>query len=165
MDRIDTKLLELLQSDSRISHAELAKAVGLSATGVHKRLKRLEGHGFVKKFTAILSRERLGLDLLCILMVTFKTNLNMDNLRGLEDAIKRFPQVLECYTLTGSYDAVLKVAVRDHNELRTFLRAFADAQNVVERVQTGIVLEEVRESFELPLPAPSGEESVESEAE
>lgn len=152
MDKIDAKLLELLQNDSRTSHADLAKAVGLSPTGIHKRLKRLEEQGFVKKFTAVLSRERLGLDLLCILLVTFKTNLDMKNLRGLEKAIQAFPQILEFYTLTGSYDAVIKVLVRDHNDLRKFLREFSDAQNVIERVHTGIVLEELREGSGLPLP-------------
>ncbi|MDX2005410.1 MAG: Lrp/AsnC family transcriptional regulator [Meiothermus sp.] len=152
MDKIDSKLLELLQDDSRTSHADLAKAVGLSPTGIHKRLKRLEEQGYVKQFTVVLSRERLGLDLLCILLVTFKTNLAMKNLHSLEKAIAQFPQILECYTLTGAYDAVLKVLVRDHNDLRKFLRDFSDAQNVVERVHTAIVLEELRERSGLPLP-------------
>jgi DNA-binding Lrp family transcriptional regulator len=153
LDKIDLKVLEILQDDSRTSHADLAKAVGLSPTGVYKRLRRLEEQGFIRQFTAVLSRERLGLDLLCILLVSFKTNLAMKNLHSLEKAIGKFPQILECYTLTGSYDAVLKVLVRDHNDLRKFLREFSDAQNVVDRVQTAIVLEELRERTGLPLPA------------
>ena len=151
MDAIDRQLLESLQSDSTISHADLAQRVKLSATGVFKRLKRLEAQGFIKKYMAILSRETLGLDLLCFLTVSFKTNVELENLRGLTQAVEHLPQVLECFTTTGSQDAILKVAVRDHKELRAFLREFSNRQNVVERIETRIVLEEVKENQELPL--------------
>lgn len=151
MDAIDRHLLESLQRDSSISHTDLALSVKLSATGVHKRLKRLEMQGFIKKYVAVLNREALGLDLLCFLTVSFKTNVELENLRGLKEAVEGLPQVLECFTTTGSQDAILKVAVRDHKELRTFLREFSTLQNVVERIETRIVLEEVKESQELPL--------------
>jgi DNA-binding Lrp family transcriptional regulator len=150
-DAVDTMLLRALQTDATQSHASLAQTVGLSLTGVHKRLKRLEGQGFIVQTVALLNREKLGLDLLCFLNVSFKTNTNPNNMQTLNQACQRLPQVLECYTLTGANDAILKVLVRDHKALREFLAQLSGSQDVIERVQTSIVLEEIKETHELML--------------
>jgi DNA-binding Lrp family transcriptional regulator len=151
MDNTDAKLLELMQRDAGTGHAELARAVGLSVAGVHKRLKRLETNGLIRKTVAQLDREKLGLDLLCFLSVTFKANTEPTNMAELRRATASLPEVLECYTLTGSQDAILKVIVRDHKGLREFLARLSDAQNVLDRIQTSIVLEEIKETHELPI--------------
>jgi DNA-binding Lrp family transcriptional regulator len=151
MDNTDAKLLELMQRDAGTGHAELAQAVGLSVAGVHKRLKRLETNGLIRKTVAQLDREKLGLDLLCFLSVTFKANTEPTNMAELRRATAGLPEVLECYTLTGSSDAILKVIVRDHKGLREFLARLSDAQNVLDRIQTSIVLEEIKETHELPI--------------
>ena len=155
MDELDAQLLELMQRDTAGGHAELARAVGLSPAGIHKRLKRLEAQGYVRRTVTLLDRERLGLDLLCFITVTFKTNTNTTNMQHLKAACAGLPEVLECYTLTGVNDAVMKVVVRDHKHLRDFLRRFASAQKVVASMHTGIVLEELKETHELPVRAPS----------
>ena len=154
MDEIDATLLRELQRDARQGHAELARRVGLSVTGVHKRLRRLEAHGLVRKTVALLDRQRLGLDLLCFLTATFKSNTAPDNMARLRDATAALSEVLECYTLTGQADAVLKVTVRDHTHLRDFLARLSSAQDVLERIQTAIVLEEIKETNELPVAPP-----------
>jgi DNA-binding Lrp family transcriptional regulator len=151
MDNTDAKLLELLQHDAGTGHAELARVVGLSVAGVHKRLKRLETNGLIRKTVAQLDREKLGLDLLCFLSVSFKTNTAPNNMAELRRATASLPEVLECYTLTGSNDAILKVIVRDHKGLREFLARLSDAQTVIDRIQTSIVLEEIKETHELPI--------------
>jgi DNA-binding Lrp family transcriptional regulator len=151
MDNTDAKLLELMQRDAGTGHAELARVVGLSVAGVHKRLKRLETNGLIRKTVAQLDREKLGLDLLCFLTVTFKTNTAPNNVAELRRATASLPEILECYSLTGSSDAILKVIVRDHKGLREFLARLSDAQNVIDRMQTSIVLEEIKETHELPI--------------
>ncbi|MCA9836501.1 MAG: Lrp/AsnC family transcriptional regulator [Trueperaceae bacterium] len=151
MDTIDRKLLSLLQHNAELKHSELAEAVGLSSTGVHKRLKRLKDEGFIKKTVVVLDRNKLELDLLCFLKVSFKSNMLANNLQDLPQAVASLPEVLECYTLTGSTDAIIKVAVPDHTALRDFLRRLALAQNVIDRVETCIVLEEFKEGTALPL--------------
>ena len=145
------ELLELLQYDAGVSRAELAESVGLSVTGLHKRLKRLEAQGIVRKLVAQLDREKLGLDLLCFLSVSFKANTEPGNMDELRRATADLPEVLECYTLTGSQDAILKVIVRDHKGLREFLARLSDVQSVIDRIQTSIVLEEIKETHELPI--------------
>ena len=151
MDQVDRQLLLLLQHNAETSHAELASSVGLSITGIHKRLKRLKQDGVIKKIVAVLDRSKLELDLMCFLKVTFKNNLQAPNLPSLEEAVKALPEVLECYTLTGTDDAILKIAVRDHVALREFLMRFSQSQNIIDRVETCIVLEEVKEGMTLPL--------------
>ena len=151
MDNTDAKLLELMQRDAGTGHAELAQVVGLSVAGVHKRLKRLETNGLIRKTVAQLDREKLGLDLLCFLTVTFKANTEPTNMAELRRATASLPEVLECYTLTGSSDAILKVIVRDHKGLREFLARLSDVQSVIDRIQTSIVLEEIKETHELPI--------------
>ena len=151
MDNTDAKLLELMQRDAGTGHAELARVVGLSVAGVHKRLKRLETNGLIRKTVAQLDREKLGLDLLCFLTVSFKTNTEPSNVAELRRATESLPEILECYSLTGSQDAILKVVVRDHKGLREFLTRLSAAQNVLDRIQTSIVLEEIKETHELPI--------------
>lgn len=151
MDHIDRQLLATLQRDAEISHASLGQAVGLSAAGVHKRLARLRQQGYIQRTAALLDRGRLGLDLMGFLLVNFRSNLRPENLGELERAVAGIPQVLECYTVTGTSDAILKIAVRDHTELRDLLQTLARAQDVIERVQTCIVLEEFKEGPDLPL--------------
>ena len=155
MDEIDATLLRLLQSDARLGHAELAQRVGLSVTGVHKRLRRLESTGVIRKTVAQLDRARLGLDLTCFLSATFRSNTAPDNMDRLRTATATLPEVLECYTLTGSADAILKVTVRDHTHLREFLARLSSVQDVLERIQTAIVLEEIKETNELPITLPA----------
>ena len=151
MDSVDKQLLTLLQLNAETSHAELAVAVGLSVTGIHKRLKRLKQEGIIKKVVAVLDRSKLGLDLMCFLKVTFKNNLFGPNLPVLQDVIRELSEVLECYTLTGTDDAILKIAVRDHVALREFLRRFSESQAIIDRVETCIVLEEIKDGTLLPL--------------
>lgn len=151
MDEVDRQLLLLLQQNAETSHAELASRVGLSVTGIHKRLKRLKQEGLIKKMVAVLDRSKLGLDLMCFLKVTFKNNLQAPNLPSLEEAVKALPEVLECYTLTGTDDAILKIAVRDHVALREFLLRFSQSQSIIDKVETCIVLEEIKEGHLLPL--------------
>lgn len=151
MDQTDTQLLTLLQQDAKISQADLAHAVGLSIPGVHKRIKRLETSGVLKATVTHLDRIVLGLDLLCFIAVTFKTNNNPDNQANLRLVTAQLPEVLECYWVTGSSDALLKVVVRDHQALGAFLKRLAGTQDVIDKVQTSIVLEELKETHELPL--------------
>jgi DNA-binding Lrp family transcriptional regulator len=157
MDDIDVKLLEEVQRDAERSSRDLAQSFDLSPGAVHKRLKRLKEQGFIRKTCALLDREKLGLDLLCFLFIRFKSNMRPDNMTNLRHALHSLPAILECYTTTGDTDAIIKVAVRDHNALKQLLRELAQAQEVIERVHTSICLEELKNTSELPVLAPGGE--------
>jgi DNA-binding Lrp family transcriptional regulator len=151
LDDLDLKLLHLIQKDAETSHATLAEAVGLSITGIHKRLKRLRQEGIIKKVTTVLDRNKLGLDLMCFLNVTYKDNVRPTNISEMRRAVGKLPEVLECYSLTGSNDAVIKIVVRDHTHLREFLKQLSKVQSVIARIETCIVLEEFKEGAALPI--------------
>lgn len=151
LDATDRQLLALLQANAERKHTELADAVGLSPTAIHKRLKRLKDEGYIRKTVAVLDRQKLGLNLLCFIKVNFKNNMLMDNLSSLLEAANLLPEVLECYTLTGTTDALLKVTVPDQAGLRDFLRRLSATQTVIERSETCLVLEEFKEGHTLPL--------------
>ena len=125
--------------------------------GVHKRVRRLQTSGLIRRNVAQLDREGLGLDLLCFLTASFKTNTHTDNMRALREATAELPEVLECYTLTGANDAILKITVRDHKHLREFLLRFSSVQDVISSIQTAIVLEEIKETHELPVSSDESE--------
>ena len=151
MDKTDTQILRLIQQDAKISQADLAHSVGLSVPGVHKRIKRLEATGVIKSAVTHLNRLAIGLDLLCFVSVTFKTNNDPSNHANLRAVTAQLPEVLECYWLTGSTDALLKVVVSDHQALGSFLKRLSGIQTIIDKVQTSIVLEELKETHELPL--------------
>jgi DNA-binding Lrp family transcriptional regulator len=151
LDELDLKLLGLMQEDAETSHATLADAVGLSVTGVHKRLKRLRHEGVIKKVVTILDRNKLDLDLMCFLNVTYKDNVRASNISDMRRAVLKLPEVLECYSLTGSHDAIIKIVVRDHTHLREFLKQLSKVQSIIGRIETCIVLEEFKEGAALPL--------------
>jgi DNA-binding Lrp family transcriptional regulator len=150
-DEIDLLLMEQLQVNAEISHADLGKLCGLSAAGVFKRLGRLRQQGVLTGTVAVLDREKLGLDLVCFLQVSFKDNMRAANIGEFREAVQALPEVLEAYSITGSSDALLKVLVPNHTVLRDFLRRLAEAQNVIGRIETCIVLEEFKETHKLPL--------------
>ncbi len=151
LDELDLNLLGLIQEDAETSHATLADAVGLSITGVHKRLKRLRQEGVIKKVVTVLDRNKLDLDLMCFLNVTYKDNVRASNISDMRRAVSKLPEVLECYSLTGSSDAIIKIVVRDHTHLREFLKQLSKVQSIIGRIETCIVLEEFKEGGALPL--------------
>ena len=151
LDPTDLRLLDALQGNNQLSNAELAERVELSGASVHKRIKKLREQGFIAKDTAVLDRKRLGLDLLCLLQLQFKENMKPENTIALRQALATLPEVLECYTLTGTNDAILKVVVHNQGSLKEFMERLAASQNVIEKAYTAIVLEEIKATTELPL--------------
>lgn len=130
--------------------AELARKCKLSAPGLQKRLKRLEEKGAIRRYTAIVNREAVGLDLLCFIHIMLAHH-RPDSARRFPGRVERFPEVLECHYLTGEFDYLMKVVVSNHEHLERFL--FEKLMKVagVDRIRTSIVLKEVKASTALPL--------------
>ena len=152
MDSIDRQLLALLQADARATNAELARKLGLSPPGLQKRLKKLEQHGVIRQYVALLDREALGLDLLCLVNVSLAHHRS-DLRERFREAMRRMPEVLECYFLTGEVDYVVKVVVANHTALEKFLFERLMLIEGVDRVRTSIVVNEIKASTALPLMA------------
>jgi Lrp/AsnC family leucine-responsive transcriptional regulator len=156
LDEKDRLLLRLLQENSRISSAELARHLKLSAPGLQKRLKRLEENGFIEGYVTLVSREALGLDLLCFTQVTL-SHQHPECAGEFCERMKNLPEVLECHHLTGEFDYLLKVVVPNPQRLEQFLTEKIRNVRGVDRIHTSIVLREVKTSTSLPLDASESE--------
>lgn len=164
MDDIDARLLTLLQADSSVSNAELAQQVGLSAAGVHKRIRRLRSQGTILSFGAQLDRKRLGLDLLCFISLKLESN-SLQSYERFEAVVRDLPNVLECYEVTGNDDVLLKVAVRNIEHLRRFLHELAAELVPFSHIQTTIVLHELKGTRSLPVSSHSEGPALEEGAQ
>lgn len=150
IDDTDRAILTELQTDSSISNVELARRISLSPPAVHARIKRLEELGYVRQYAAILDREKLGYELLCLINVTLEVH-HVDNINHFRDAISQMPEVLECFFVTGEFDYQLKVAVHSRRELEQFLMEKLTPVPGIARIATSIVLTEIKFTTSLSL--------------
>lgn len=143
LDGLDKKILNVLQLEGRLSNSELAKRVNLSPPAVHARVKRLEQDGFIYQYAALVDRHRLGFDNLCF--VEFSLQLHSsEQIQAILATVKSWPEVLECHNVTGEYDYLLKVAVRNTRALESFVSQKMIPLQGVARVHTSLVLKEVK---------------------
>ena len=120
LDEIDYAILKTLQHNGRISNAKLAEMVSLSPAATYKRLKRLEEQGVIEGYRAELSLDKLGYNMLCYISVGLQKH-SAENLDNFRRVIREMPEVLEGSFITGDYDYLLKVALRDQTHLEEFI--------------------------------------------
>lgn len=121
LDEIDRRILRALQRDARLTTAQLAERVGLSATPCWNRLKRLETAGYIEGYVALLNQEKLGLPDTVIIEVTLDHH-DEETLDRFGRLLTDLPEVLEAYLTTGEYDYLIKVAVEGTSGYERFLR-------------------------------------------
>ncbi len=150
LDNIDKELLRILQGNARISNAELARRVELSPSGLQKRLRRLETHGYIERYAAIINRHKIGYEMMVIVHISLRRHV-ASGFEAFRKAIVQLPEVLECYNLTGEDDYILKVIVKDVPHLENFLLRQLTAMPAVDKVRTGLVLNEIKATTEIPV--------------
>ncbi len=150
VDELDEAILQILQQEGRISNVELAGRVNLSPPAVHARLRRLEERGFIRQYVALLDRERIGYDMLCFINVSLQLH-QQENVDNFKRVILALPQVLECHHVTGEYDYLLKVVVRNRKDLEQFVVKHLTQVPGVARIYTSLVLTEMKSTTALPL--------------
>ena len=150
LDEKDRKLLGYLQEDARISNAELARRVDLSPPGLQKRLRRLEQKGIIDRYVTLLNREALGFNMLCLIQVTMRRHepTAIDRFRVL---VQDMPEVLECYSVTGEFDYLLKIAVRNRKHLEHFLMDDLTPIPGMDTIRTSLVLRGIKETTAVSL--------------
>ncbi len=149
-DDVDRAILRELQADGRATNLELARRVGLSAAATHARVRALERRGAIRGYAAIVDREVMGFDLLCLISISMQVH-QYESVGRLRDVIRAMPEVLECHHLTGEYDYLLKVALRNRRELERFVVERLTPLPGVARIHTSLVLSEVKSTTALPL--------------
>lgn len=150
LDAVDAAILGRLQVDGSLTNVELARAVGLSPPATHARVRRLTEQGYIERYAAILNRRRLGLDLLCFIQITMQVH-HLARQDPLRQMIQEMPEVLECHHVTGEFDYLLKVIVRDRQELERFVVGRLTTMPGVARIHTSLAFTEVKATTVLPL--------------
>lgn len=151
LDRIDKKILQLMQANARITNLELADLVGLSPTPCSRRVKRLEESGLIDKHVTLLKPEKLGLSLTAMVGISMDRH-TPERFANFEKAVLAMPEVLECLIVTGqSADFLLKVIVRDMQHYEQVLLGSLTKLEGVTGVHSSFVLREVFKKSELPL--------------
>jgi Lrp/AsnC family transcriptional regulator, leucine-responsive regulatory protein len=150
LDPIDRRILEALQVDGRASNVELSARVHLSAPQCLRRVRALEERGVIRGYTARLAPDTLGLGV----MAYVSLNINggqFGKVREIEASIRAFPQILECHTVSGDSDYLLKVVARDLKSLSQFLTDRLMQLPGVDDVRSMICMEEVKAPAALPV--------------
>lgn len=150
LDRIDFKILRVLQADGRISNVDLAKAVGLSPTPCLERVRRLEREGYIQEYRAILNPEKLNAALIAFVEVTLERTTTAD-LDRFNAAIRALDEVLECHMVGGGFDYLVKIRLPDMGHYRRFLGEKLAAIAGVSQTHTYVVMEEVKSTTALPI--------------
>jgi len=149
LDDLDKSLLRALQADGRLSNVELARKISLSPPATHTRLKRLEKDGYIRQYTAVVDREKAGYDLLCFIHIGLQMH-QVEQVEKFREATRNMPEVLECHHITGEYDYLLKVALKNRKDLEKFVVDKITPIGVA-RIHTSLVLAEVKSTMALPL--------------
>jgi DNA-binding Lrp family transcriptional regulator len=150
LDAIDAKILDLLQQDASLSIAEIADRVGLSSSPCWRRIERLKKVGIITSQVTLLDREKLGLN--------FEVNASVklqlptrENLEKFESAVGKWPEVVDCVTVTGAVDYMLRIVTTDMHAYDDFLRDKILGLGLVSDVQSRIVMRVAKRTTAAPL--------------
>jgi Lrp/AsnC family transcriptional regulator len=150
IDPTDKKLLGFLQDNSDISTSDLAEKLHMSQSPCWRRVNRLEEQGIIHKRVAVLDREALGIDVVVFATVNL-TQTGRQNLLEFERMIEGHPEVLECYTMTGIWDYILKIVTRDVRHYEDFVRNTLSASELIRELHSHIAVTEIKNTTALPL--------------
>lgn len=150
MDRIDCLILRELQRDGRLSNVDLAQRIHLSESATLRRVRALEEAGLINRYVALLNAQKVGLATNVFVSITLHRQDQKD-LQAFEEAVKRVPEVMECYLMTGESDYLVRVACRDPADFERLHSQHLTRLPGVARVQSSLALRVVRRSTELPI--------------
>ena len=150
LDRIDLRILRVLQDDARITHQKLAEQVHLSASSVHERVRRLQREGYILGYRAQLNPEKLGAALLVFVEVLLDRTVH-DVMDSFKAAVQVRPEILEAHLVAGGFDYLLKTRVADMAAYRQFIGSVIWTLPGVRETRTYAVMEEVKSTTLLPV--------------
>ena len=150
LDGIDRTILNVLQRKGRISNAELADLVNLSASACHRRVQRLEKDGFIREYVALLSSRKIGVPTTVFVEITLSAQAD-EVLESFEQAVARIPHGLECHLMAGTADYILKVVAEDTDDFARIHRQHLTRLPGVAQMQSSFALRTVFKTTALPI--------------
>jgi Lrp/AsnC family transcriptional regulator, leucine-responsive regulatory protein len=150
IDRLDTKILDALQKNCRITTEELGEMIGLSSTGVQRRIKKLRELGVIEKEIAVLSPEKVGRAVQVLVSVTLERD-HIDIVDSFKKMIKSTPEIMCAYYVTGDTDFVIHVTAKTITEYEKFTQEFFHKNPHVKFFKTMVIMDRVKTGLFLPL--------------
>lgn len=150
LDAMDLRILDVLQQNAAASAAEIADQVGLTSTTAWRRISRLEEEGVIRQRVAILDREAVGLTVMVFATVRLSSQ-GRDAIEKFKQAVRKHPEILECYTMLGETDFLLRIVTRDIKAYEAFYLDHLSRFPGVQVVNSSIALAPIKETTALPL--------------
>lgn len=150
LDKLDLKILKILQENGRITNIQLSNEIGLSPAPTLERVRKLESNGFIESYHAVANPQSLGLGVNTFIQVSLNWHKN-DAINNFIEKINNIPEVIECHHITGAADFILKVMVKDIN---AYERLILDQLSKIEEIghlQTMMILSTFKKSRAIPL--------------
>ena len=150
LDEVDVQILALLQDDGRVTNADLAKHVGLSPPSVLQRVRILEKAGLIKGYHAILDADRLGLRVTVLAMISLSLHQEQP-IERFRRSVQEIPEILECYHVSGEFDYLLRIVVKDIRAYEQLVREKLSKIKGIRQIKTSFVLSVPKSSTKLPI--------------
>ncbi len=150
LDRFDRAILQALQLDGRITNSLLAERVNLSESACLRRIRALEESGLIEGYTARINQQRAGCPVNVFVNITLDRQDEVD-LRKFEEAVRKIPEVMECYLMTGDYDYTVRVVVADTADFERVHSKHLTRLPAVARIHSSFALRTVQKAKELPI--------------
>lgn len=150
LDAVDRRILRILQSEGRISVSDLADRIGISATPCLRRLRALEENGYISHYSAVLDQNHLGLPVSVFLQVKI-ANQAEQALSQFENAVSKWPEVVECYLMTGPRDYLLRVVCPDVAGYEKFLKEKMTRLTGIASMESSFALRQIKYTNALPV--------------
>jgi len=150
LDAIDRKILAMLQGDGRISLSDLSEKVNLSPSPCLRRIRRLERTGIIARYVAVLDQAKVGLPVSVFVSIKLESQ-RVEALERFKRAIERWPEVLECYLMTGPRDYLLRIVMADLGAYERFLKQKLTRVDGIASIDSSFALEQTKYSNVLPI--------------
>jgi Lrp/AsnC family transcriptional regulator len=150
LDQTDRRILGLLQTKPGIKATEIGERIGLSQSACWRRIQRLRDEGVIKDQPAILDREKVGLSTMVFAHVKLTTH-GRSNLTDFAEAVRQYPEVLDCYVVLGNVDFLLRIVAEDIKDYERFMYEKLSQLPGVQEVNSSIALSEIKHTTVLPI--------------
>lgn len=150
LDATDIKILKALQENAKLTTKELAERVNLSLTPVFERQRRLEREGYIRRYVAELDPEKLGSNLIVFCSIKLKQHTKENGLRFME-AINQIETITNCYNISGDYDFMMKIYVRDMKHYQDFVLNTLGSIDAIGSLHSTFVIGEVKNTGTIPV--------------
>jgi len=143
LDQTDIQILQALQNNAKVNMKELSEALHISKTPIYERIKRLENEGYIKQYVALVNSKKIGINLTVFCNVSLAVH-NDEHIQQFREDIKDIDEIIECYSIGGVYDFLLKLVVEDLEAYNRFVFEKITKVKGIVKMQSSFVLSEMK---------------------